>query len=107
MRIRAGRLRHRVELQSPTTTRSSTGSALVAYSTTATVWAAVEPLTGREYLASNQTQNEVTTRIVIRHYSGVVPSWRVVHGSKTYTVEAVINEDEMDRHMQLMCKEAL
>lgn len=102
-----GKLRHRVALQSPTTTRSSTGAALVAYSTTATVWAAVEPLSGREYLASSQTQNEVTTRIVIRYYSGVAPSWRVVFGSKTYTVEAVINDDERDRHMQLMCKEAL
>jgi SPP1 family predicted phage head-tail adaptor len=102
-----GKLRHRVELQSPTTTRSATGAALVSYATAATVWAAVEPLSGREYLAASQTQNEVSARIVIRYYSGLVPSWRVVFGSKTYIVESVINDDERGNQMQLMCKEAL
>ncbi len=100
-----GKLRHRVTLQSPTETRTATGDVVVAWVTEDTVWAAVEPLTGSEYLAVNQIQNDVSVRIVIRAYTGVVPAWRVVFGDRTYLIEAVLNEDERNAYMQLMCVE--
>lgn len=35
------------------------------------VWAKVEPLTGRDFLAAGAMQNAVSTRFVIRHRPGV------------------------------------
>lgn len=36
------------------------------------VWAKVEPLTGRDFLAAGALQHAVTTRFVIRHRAGIV-----------------------------------
>ncbi|MEJ1935461.1 phage head closure protein [Nostoc sp. NIES-2111] len=36
------------------------------------VWAMVEPLSGRDFLAAGAMQNAVTTRIVMRYRAGIV-----------------------------------
>ena len=48
--MEAGQLRHRVTIQQATETTDGFGGVTQAWATFATVWAAVEPLTGREYL---------------------------------------------------------
>ena len=107
MKMRAGRLRHRAELQQSTETRDAYGSGILTWTTTTTVWAAIEPLSGKEYFSQSQTQNEAGVRIVIRYYSGIDETWRLVSGGKTYVIESVINENERDRMMVLMCLEGV
>ena len=107
MTIRAGRLRHRLTLQSRTETRSATGAVSVAYVTEGTVWGAIEPLSGKEYLALAQTQNETAVRIVIRYYPGLDESWRVVSGGKAYSIQSLINHDERDHMITLMCSQGV
>ena len=46
--MRIGTLRHRVELQEPVENQDGYGEAERTYTTYATVWASVEPLSGRE-----------------------------------------------------------
>jgi SPP1 family predicted phage head-tail adaptor len=105
--MRAGRLRHRLVLQSQTETRDAHGAAVIAFTTEATVWGGIEPLSGREYFAQQQIQNEVSVRIVIRFYSGLDESWRVVNNGKVYSILSVINENERDRMMTLMCSKGV
>ena len=105
--MRAGRLRHRLRLQSQTQTRDAYGAAIISWATEATVWGAIEPLSGREYFSQAQTQNEAKVRIVIRYRSSVDESWRVVSGGKYYSIESVINHDERDRMMTLLCLEGV
>lgn len=103
--MRAGRLRHRVTIQSVTTNTDSYGQPIESWSTFAEVWAAVEPLTGREYFQAQQLQAEVTYRVRIRYLTGVLPTMRVLHDSRTFEVQAVINLDERNRELHLMCRE--
>lgn len=105
--IRSGRLRHRLTLQSKVETRNSYGEAVISWTTQKVVWGAIEPLAGSEYLAQQQLQSEVAVRIVIRYYSGVDTTWRVQSGGKTYAIESVINENERDRTLVLMCKQGV
>jgi SPP1 family predicted phage head-tail adaptor len=105
--MRAGRLRHRLTLQSRTETRSATGSVTTAWATEDTVWGAIEPLSGKEYLALAQTQNETAVRIVVRYYSGLDESWRVVSGGKAYSIQSLINHDERDHMITLMCSQGV
>lgn len=72
----------------------------------ATVWAAVEPLSGREYFAAEQTQARVNTRITIRYRAGIMPTMRVVWGAKLYNIRAVIDTEGRHEELQLMCEEA-
>lgn len=105
MAVMAGRLRHRITLQSRSVTRSASGAEVVAWSDEKTVWASIEPQRGREYMDGLQVHDEQITAIGIRYYSGVVPEWRVSWNSRTYDIIEVRNWDERNREMMLMCRE--
>ena len=105
--MEAGKLRHRVTIKQKSTTRDAAGGEVVAWTTFATVWGSVEPMRGQEYLEANRVGAQVDTRIRIRYASGVLPSMQAVYGSHTYDILSVINVEERNIEMQLMCKEKL
>lgn len=107
--MKAGSLRHRVTIQSKDDSQSQDayGSEAPTYTNWATVWAEIEPLTGREFLAAKQITAEVTTRIKIRYRSGILPEWRVMFGSIYYDILSVIHKEEREREIHLMCQEIL
>lgn len=88
MSIAAGRLRHRVRIESyedrldsngQTIQDPDTGEISREWTTVATVWAAVEPLSAREFIQSQATQSQITAKIIIRHREGLDASMRLVH----------------------------
>lgn len=88
MTLAAGRLRHRVLIEQYVLALDSngdvaqdpeTGETTGSWQELATVWAAIEPLSAREFLAAQATQSQVTARIVIRHRSDLDASMRLVH----------------------------
>lgn len=103
--MQAGQLRHRVTIQEPDPTQDEYGEAAPTWVDVATLWAAVEPLRGREFLEAQRLGAEVTTRIRIRHRDGIVAEMRVSWGDHTYDIEAVIHVEERQREIHLMCRE--
>lgn len=69
-----------------------------------TCWAAVEPLTGREYLAASAAVSEVTARIRMRFRPWMTAQDRVIHEGTTYQIESVIDVRSANRELVLMCK---
>lgn len=89
--MQAGKLRHRITIQAPTITQDpESGEALPGWSDWATVWASIEPLSAREFIAAQAGQSEITARVVIRHRAGVLPAMRVVHSGKIYNIHGVL-----------------
>ena len=70
----------------------------------ATVWAAVEPLTGREFLSAGAMASATEARIRMRYMPGIVSTMRVIHGADTYGIQAVIHIKSARRELQLMVK---
>jgi len=105
--MRAGQLRHLIIIQKPTTTKGSMGEELITYvDEIKNVPAAIEPLTGGEYLAAKQIQEEVTTRIRIRYFSNSIDSaWRIKWGDRIYKIASIINVGEMNKEIMFMCEE--
>lgn len=103
--MRAGELRHRVTIQQPVESRNSFGEVTVTWQDVATVWAAIEPLRGREFWEARQTVAEMDVRIRIRYRSGITPKMRVVWGSKVYDIESVIDVESRRKELHLMCRE--
>lgn len=102
----AGQLNRRVTLQSPTKTRGADFSdPQTTWSTAATVWAAVEPLRGREYVAQMEQQLAVEVRVRIRYRADVDSTWRVGYGSKVYEIVTVIDVKSAHDQLELMCRE--
>jgi SPP1 family predicted phage head-tail adaptor len=103
--MKAGKLRHRIIIQSPTETRNAYGEPEVAWGTFATMWATVEPLRGRELWAAAAINARTATRIRIRYIKDITPKMRVLYGSRVYLITAIIDEEMRHRDMQLMVEE--
>ena len=97
--MQAGRLTQRVRIERPVKTRNSLGEQLVTWEEFATVWAAVEPLSGGELTSLRAELADVTARIRIRYRPGVRPEMRIVHGSAVYNIASAI--DVGSRHHEL------
>lgn len=97
-------LNRRITIQATTETRDSYGGVSAVWSTVATVWASVLPVSGREFFASEASQAEVNYKIVIRRLTSVLPSMRIVYDGHQYNIRAVLPDQTPSRHMVLMCE---
>lgn len=102
--MRAGRLNRRIQIQSYTETQDSLGEITQAWSTTATVWAAIEPLNGREYLEARAINEETRVRFRIRYRSGLDSDMRIVDPltSLVYDIESIIHDQHGKREIVIM-----
>lgn len=98
MSIAAGRLRHWVTIQSHDYVVDSNGDVVQDEGGATTqewvdveqLWAAIEPLSAREFLASQSVQSEVTGKIIIRHRDYMSATHRILHNGRIYQVEGVL-----------------
>jgi SPP1 family predicted phage head-tail adaptor len=107
--MQAGKLRHRVDLQKKVTGRNpETGGISEEWQPVTTVWASIEPLSAREFIAAGATQASVTTRITIRYREGVTAQMRAVSRGKIYNIEGVLPDDKSGReYLTLPCSEGV
>lgn len=109
--MQAGKLRQKVTIQtlaSASPQQDATGAPDQSWTAHLTdIWAAVEPLTARELLAAQEFHAEVTTRIRIRYRSGITHLMRVVFGTRYYDIKAVIDREEANRELELLCTEGV
>lgn len=109
MSMKAGDLRHRISIQRPELTQDQqTGEMLTTWREIAKVWAKVEPLSVREYIAAASVQSEVTTRITVRAAVAVDETCRIVYRGKTYNVEGVLPDPVSGRDYKTVpCSEGV
>jgi SPP1 family predicted phage head-tail adaptor len=105
--MRAGDLNRRVTLQTATETQDGAGQPIPAWSDVATVWAAVEPLEGRELFAAQQINAEAIVMVRIRYRPGVRPKMRVLYGSRLLGIISVIDPGERHEELRLLCSEVV
>jgi SPP1 family predicted phage head-tail adaptor len=78
--MQAGKLRHRVQIQHKVTTQDpQTGEQLTEqWVEFAKVWASVEDLSARDFIAAQAGQSEAKSRVVVRYREGITAAMRVV-----------------------------
>ncbi|MDT4809462.1 putative phage head-tail adaptor [compost metagenome] len=86
MGMRAGRLRHRVDIQDKVSTQDpQTGEMVDSW---ATVWpsvpAEIAPLSVKEFIAAQAIQSDLSARITIRYRAGLLPTMRILHNGRIY-----------------------
>lgn len=99
-----GQLDQRVLISRFTSEPDEIGQPIEAWVTLATVWAAVEPQAGREFVAGGAAQSELTTRIRLRYRPGLTSGDRVTHDGRVYDVQSVIDYRSAKREIVLMCR---
>jgi len=107
--VRAGSLRHRVELQSDTGTADSAGQITATWTTYSTVYAEVIYKGGSETVRGQQVDAKYQAVVRIRYpESGTMPTpeHRAKWGTKTLNIESVQRRDTHHREIWLFCTEA-
>lgn len=108
MTIRAGALRHRVELQKNVTSENEFGEEEENWVVIDTVWAGIEEQeTGEMDRETDQTRvQETDTEITIRYQEDVNETMRVVDtdSGNEYDIQAVANQEMKDHELKLLCR---
>ncbi len=108
MSLAAGKLRHRVVLQANVQVQDSAGDWVQGWHSMGTVWAAIAPVSGREFIQSQGTQAEVTARITVRARNDITAGWRVVHGAMVYDIKGVLPDvDSGLEYLTLVCTQGV
>lgn len=98
MTLAAGRLNKRVRLESPTGGErdSGSGAVITSWADEGDRWAAIEPLSVRDFIAADQHQSKVTHRIVMRRHASLRADWRLVHiaSGTVYTIAGILPDAE-------------
>ena len=98
--IEAGRLRHKVMIQRQTQTQDPmTGELTVTWTDLfpKPIWAAVEPISAREFVVSQEPNARVTARATIRYRDGIDASMRLVHRGRNYNIHGVLEDLDSGR----------
>jgi len=106
--MRAGKLRHRVILQSPGGERDAYGERQTTWTNEATVWASIEPLVAREQFLAAQSELSTTHRVRIRYsteISGLTAAWRIKFGVRILVIDGIRNIEEKNKEFELLCTE--
>jgi len=103
--VQAGKLRHVIDIQKFTTSKDSYGEDIKTWASYHKTHAEVRPLRGKEYFDTQQIVPEVDNKIKIRYRSGIAPTMRVVWGSRTYEIRAVIDPSERNILQEILAVE--
>ena len=106
--MQAGKLRHKIELQSvDRSTLDDYGQSVDTLTTYATVWGSIAPLTGRKVEIAQQVNAEATHEVIIRYRDDVKADDYILFGSRKFAIVSNLNIDERNRTIEILCKEVV
>jgi SPP1 family predicted phage head-tail adaptor len=106
LRIDAGELRTKVQLQQPVSAQSATGMPQTDWTTVATVWAGFATAGTREVFQAGQLTSQVSHVVKIRWIATPLQAgYRVLYGTRVLKIQAIVNVLERNRVLLLHCLE--
>ncbi|MCR5858913.1 phage head closure protein [Mesorhizobium sp. J428] len=102
MRVDPGELRTELVLEEASRTPDGAGGFTESWTQIATVFARLQAIVAREKFGADQTIEEVTHRVTIRHRPDVASGMRFVMGDRILSVLTVHDPDETGRY--LVCR---
>jgi SPP1 family predicted phage head-tail adaptor len=102
---RIGSLNKRLSLEEETGTQNTLGEVVPVWVAIKELWGSIEPIRGRELLASDTRFAEVDTRIRVHFDEAIQSDMRLTRDGKIYTILYTINPREMNRELELLCTE--
>lgn len=105
--MRAGKLSHKVTIEQPPATLDAQGGRSGSWSeiTGSPVWASITPLSGSRRYEAAQVVQGISHEITMRHLSNVTSEMRIMYGTRKFMIRSVVNAEERDRELRLMCEE--
>lgn len=98
-------LRHLLTIQEPVRTPDGGGGFTTAWQDIATgpaVYAAIEPLPGREELRQGQMTPVQSWRITLRYRADITPALRLAEGATIYNITSVRDIDGRAAYLEIL-----
>jgi SPP1 family predicted phage head-tail adaptor len=103
--ISIGDMRHRIIFQEKVEVDDGHHGHTVTWKDVVTVWASVEPISGREYFYAHQISTEVTHRVKIRYRNDVNTKMRIKFGLRILEIISILSLGEESKVLEILCKE--
>jgi len=100
--LRSGLMDSLATVQTPTESANAIGEPVLAWSTFATRWIAVLPLSGNEQMTAMATEGSVTHRVRMRYTSGLKPKMRLTAEGRTFEISSVVERGRREEHELLV-----
>lgn len=100
--LHSGVMDSKATIETPLDTVNSIGEPVLTYSTFATRWIALLPLSGAERVASLQNEGTVTHRVRMRYTNGLKPKMRLVSDGRTFEIDSVVERGRREEHELLV-----
>ena len=110
--VRAGQLNRRITVQQQNSAQDIYGAPVRTWADVATVWADIQPLTGRELESAQRMASEVSHQITVRYQAPftdtrAVAAYRARYKGRVFNLHAALNEDEANVLITLLASEGL
>lgn len=100
-------MRNRITFQSQSVIADEAGGQLITWVSGQSVWAEIKALSGNgEKFANGRMGSDEKFKITIRHINGIVPSMRIVYGSRIFNITKVTNIDEKNCWLEIIAEES-
>ena len=104
--LRSGTMDYLAVVQTPTESANAIGEPILTWSTFATRWVAILPLSGNEQITALANEGNVTHRIRMRYTAGIKPKMRLVSEGRTFEIMSVVERGRREEH-ELMASEVV
>lgn len=104
--LRSGTMDHLAVVQTPTESANAIGEPILTWSTFATRWIAILPLSGNEQITALANEGNVTHRIRMRYTAGIKPKMRLVSEGRSFEIMSVVERGRREEH-ELMASEVV
>lgn len=105
--MKAGQLRDRIELQKNTPVANSFGEFVDTWTTQATVWGAVRPLSGTLLFQAKQANSDISGEVEIRYMADIQATWRLKIGTRILRIVTIINPENRNEKLWIKYSEKL
>jgi len=95
-------LNRRVALEAQTLTPDGAGGYSASWNTLATIWAAIEPMSGSDVFGPDASEARVKYRITIRRRNDAFAGMRVNDGGRLFAIKAVLDDGPQSQFFTLL-----
>lgn len=101
-----GKMRHQITFQRQTEEKDRLGGYTDDWINVVTTWAQISPVSGREFL-TQMRENTVSHKIYCRYRPGITPKMRIRFKGRIFRIISVINWEERNEGLTIMCEEVV
>jgi SPP1 family predicted phage head-tail adaptor len=103
--MRIGEMRKQVSIEVEQPTTDNAGGYALGWTTLATVWAQITPVSGNEVYTAQHLEGHVTHHVLMRYRDDVTSDMRLSYNSRVFNIHAVLNTGERNQWTVLLVEE--